>query len=430
MIPAAVVAWRALARYAGGHVVELRQPGGREGLVLRAACASRVQQWIAHSTVSLIRISRMVAIRDIVVQDVARYGPPPCRPTPRCKPSSPVPEGCSRSSPRTVLGRPDAGVREPHALAALGGGGGPAAAATTRPSSSTATAPTASATFVQTANGVAHALRDRFGLAKGDRVAVLSQNNPEWCLTFWATVSQGAVLVGLNGWWTTDEIEYGLQDSGAKVLVADQKRFERIAGSPRPGPRPRARVPRRLHPGRRRPGRRPAAARASPSSPAPPPPTSSTHEIAEDDHAVIFYTSGTTGRPKGAISTHRSMIANLQNTMYNAVAGSMAGGGALPDGGGGQNVVAVHLAAVPRVGLPLDARGRAARRPQAGDARGPLHARDGARADPGAQASRCGPPCPRWCGGCASTPTATTTTRRRCAAWPSAARRRPTSSSA
>ena len=87
------------------------------------------------------------------------------------------------------------------------------------------------ATFVQTANGVAHALRDRFGLQQGDRVAVLSQNNPEWCLTFWATVQQGAVLVGLNGWWTTDEIEYGLQDSGAKVLVADQKRFERIAGS-------------------------------------------------------------------------------------------------------------------------------------------------------------------------------------------------------
>ncbi|MDQ2649849.1 MAG: AMP-binding protein, partial [Actinomycetota bacterium] len=60
-------------------------------------------------------------------------------------------------------------------------------------------------------------------------------------------------------------------------------------------------------------------------------------EIEEDDYAVIFYTSGTTGKPKGAISTHRSMIANLQNTMYNAVAGSMTGGGALPDGGG-QNV--------------------------------------------------------------------------------------------
>ena len=55
------------------------------------------------------------------------------------------------------------------------------------------------------------------------------QNNPEWCLTFWGTVNIGAILVGLNGWWKTDEIVYGLQDSGAKVLVVDAKRFERIA---------------------------------------------------------------------------------------------------------------------------------------------------------------------------------------------------------
>jgi long-chain acyl-CoA synthetase len=192
-------------------------------------------------------------------------------------------------------------------------------------------------TFVQTANSVAHGLRERFGVSKGDRVAVLSQNNPEWCLSFWATVSQGAVLVGLNGWWTTDEIEYGLQDSGAKVLVADRKRFERIAGS-------LDEIPdlehvflvdctpadvgladdARLHTFDELVGS--------------PTPDFVDEDIAEDDAAVIFYTSGTTGRPKGAISTHRSMIANLQNTMFNAVAGAMSGGGALPDGGGGQNV--------------------------------------------------------------------------------------------
>ncbi len=191
-------------------------------------------------------------------------------------------------------------------------------------------------TFVQTANGVGHLLRERFGLAKGDRVAVLSQNNPEWCLTFWATVAQGAVLVGLNGWWTTDEIEYGLQDSGAKVLVADRKRFERIASSlDAAGDLEHvflvdctaadvgmADDP-RLHGFDELTGS-PTGAFVE-------------EDIAEDDPAVIFYTSGTTGRPKGAISTHRSMIANLQNTMYNAVAGSMTGGGALPDGGG-QNV--------------------------------------------------------------------------------------------
>ena len=52
---------------------------------------------------------------------------------------------------------------------------------------------------------------------------MLSANNPEWCLTFWATVDLGAILVGLNGWWKTDEILYGLQDSGAQVLVADAR---------------------------------------------------------------------------------------------------------------------------------------------------------------------------------------------------------------
>src|SRR4051794_869526 len=72
---------------------------------------------------------------------------------------------------------------------------------------------------------------ESFGVGHGDRVAVLSQNNPEWCLTFWGAVNIGAILVGLNGWWTTDEILYGLQDSGSKVLVADAKRFERIAGN-------------------------------------------------------------------------------------------------------------------------------------------------------------------------------------------------------
>jgi long-chain acyl-CoA synthetase len=192
-------------------------------------------------------------------------------------------------------------------------------------------------TFVQTANGVAHALRERFGLAKGDRVAVLSQNNPEWCLTFWATVQQGAILVGLNGWWTTDEIEYGLQDSGAKVLVADQKRFERIAGS-------LDRAPDLEHVFLI--GCTPADVgladdpRLHSYDELIDAPTSDfvDEEIAEDDAAVIFYTSGTTGRPKGAISTHRSMIANLQNTMYNAIAGGMVGGGALPDAGSGQNV--------------------------------------------------------------------------------------------
>src|SRR5690606_21398542 len=81
----------------------------------------------------------------------------------------------------------------------------------------------------QLANNASAALLDRFGFAHGDRLAVLSANNPEWCIAFWATVDVGGILVGLNGWWKTDEIIYGLQDSGARFLVADKGRFARIA---------------------------------------------------------------------------------------------------------------------------------------------------------------------------------------------------------
>jgi steroid-24-oyl-CoA synthetase len=178
--------------------------------------------------------------------------------------------------------------------------------------------------FVEASYGVGHALAERCGIGPGDRVAVLSQNNPEWCLAFWGTVAQGAILVGLNGWWKADEILYGLQDSGATVLVADRKRFERIADRLDEAP-DLAHVfligadpadiagvtgSAKLH-----------RFDELTTTPAAAPPAA---EIAEDDTAVIFYTSGTTGKPKGAMSTHRSMIANLQNTIYMTVAGAMA----------------------------------------------------------------------------------------------------------
>ncbi len=191
--------------------------------------------------------------------------------------------------------------------------------------------------FVAQANSVSRGLQ-ALGVGHGDRVAVLSQNNPEWCITFWGTVNIGAVLVGLNGWWKTDEVVYGLQDSGAKVLVADAKRFERIAGhldecpeldqvllvGATPADFPDADKTGKLQ------SFDVVLTEPSPVGPDVP--------IDEDDYAVIFYTSGTTGRPKGAISTHRGMIANLQNTMYGGVAGAMLGAGALPQGESGQTV--------------------------------------------------------------------------------------------
>ena len=180
------------------------------------------------------------------------------------------------------------------------------------------------ADFIDGADSVSATLLEH-GVGRGDRVAVLSANNPEWCMAFWGTVDIGAILVGLNGWWKTDEILYGLEDSGAKVLVADKARFERIAGELgniktleavflidcEPAD---VGTDERLH--------RFDDLLQKPGAGTP------TVEIDEDDAAVIFYTSGTTGRPKGAISTHRSMISNLQGTMYSSISGSMVNPGA------------------------------------------------------------------------------------------------------
>ena len=187
--------------------------------------------------------------------------------------------------------------------------------------------------FVDGANSVSTVLSSEFGIGRGDRVAVLSANNPEWCFTFWGTVNLGAILVGLNGWWKTDEIIYGLQDSGSRVLVADRGRFERIAADLDEAKDLEAVFLIDADPSEF--GDDPRLRRFDELMTAPSPELP-TETIDEDDPAVIFYTSGTTGRPKGAISTHRSMIANLQNTIYNAVAGAMVAASENPLSGGDQ----------------------------------------------------------------------------------------------
>ena len=160
---------------------------------------------------------------------------------------------------------------------------------------------------------VAAALRERFGVAKGDRVAVLAANCPEWIVTFWASVSLGAIAVGLNGWWTGDEIRYGLGDARPAVLVADQKRLARLEGAD-PG-MPVVEIESGF-------GR---LWDHDPDAPLPPEP------IAEDDPALILYTSGTTGRPKGAVLSHRSLIAFLGVTGFSGARTMMSRPPAPPD---------------------------------------------------------------------------------------------------
>lgn len=71
-------------------------------------------------------------------------------------------------------------------------------------------------------------LTEKYGIKKGDRVAISMRNYPEWVMIFAAITSIGAVAVAMNALWLSDEMVYGLNDSGAKVLFADQERLDRL----------------------------------------------------------------------------------------------------------------------------------------------------------------------------------------------------------
>ncbi len=161
-----------------------------------------------------------------------------------------------------------------------------------------------SSTFAEVyaaADALAAALQQRHGVGKGDRVAIAMRNYPEWIITYLATLSIGAVVVSMNAWWTADELAYGLEDSGSKVLVADAERVARTRESTaRLGI---ATVGVRL----------PTAVEGVDAwdDVVVPGATPERVEIGPDDDATILYTSGTTGRPKGAVSTHRAIIQAL-----------------------------------------------------------------------------------------------------------------------
>jgi long-chain acyl-CoA synthetase len=164
---------------------------------------------------------------------------------------------------------------------------------------------------------LAHSLGE-LGVQRGDRVALVSANVPEWVITWWACAILGATLVPLNAWWKAEELEFGLSDSGAKVLIADSRRIETVRDR-------LASLPRIEHvfvidgPGDEtvRPFVELIADAGDPGMPESP--------IDEDDVLAILYTSGTTGKPKGATVSHRQAIANVQNIIVMGVAQAMRG---------------------------------------------------------------------------------------------------------
>jgi long-chain acyl-CoA synthetase len=145
-------------------------------------------------------------------------------------------------------------------------------------------------------------LVEGYGVAPGDRVAIGMRNYPEWVVAFAAVTSVGAISVSLNAWWTDDELGWALEDCGASVLIADRERVERTAGrATKLGVRVLGvRLGDAAAPGGDR------WEEALPlGSPLP------AVDIDPDDDATILYTSGTTGRPKGAVSTHRAVVQAL-----------------------------------------------------------------------------------------------------------------------
>ncbi|NAS27295.1 AMP-binding protein [Herbidospora sp. NEAU-GS84] len=165
------------------------------------------------------------------------------------------------------------------------------------------------AEFFRATATLAHALRDS-GIAKGDRVAIAMRNYPEWIVSFSAVLAIGAIAVPLNAWWTAAELEYALGDSGARLVITDGERADRVAGVP-------LIVTRR---GSFEGGRDWDDVLADEKTTLPP------VELSPDDPATIFYTSGTTGRSKGALGSHRNLGQAPMTVAYAMMRGvAMAG---------------------------------------------------------------------------------------------------------
>ncbi len=171
------------------------------------------------------------------------------------------------------------------------------------------------------------------GVQKGDRIAIIMRNLPEWVVAFYAAELVGAILTPLNAWWTGPELEYGLVDSGTKIAFVDAERLERInehlvncpalkriyvsryADADLPSP-----IVHRLED---------VIGKVN-DWPSLPPGEMPAVDLHPDDDATILYTSGTTGRPKGALGTHRNMTSNIMAAGFSAARNFLRRGEPVP----------------------------------------------------------------------------------------------------
>lgn len=166
------------------------------------------------------------------------------------------------------------------------------------------------------------------GVGKGDRVALAMRNLPEWPVAFMAVCALGAIIVPLNAWWTGEELAFALEDSRSKLLIADADRWTRIAPHAAGLPLQNVIVSRGAGDGAERLEDligAPASWAALLDADLP------AAAIHSDDPAGIFYTSGTTGRPKGALGTHRNLTTNIMTSAWSGAQSARRRGEGLPE---------------------------------------------------------------------------------------------------
>jgi long-chain acyl-CoA synthetase len=161
---------------------------------------------------------------------------------------------------------------------------------------------------------VAACLQRVYGIAKGDRVAIAMRNYPEWITSFVAVLHLGAIAVPMNAWWQSDELAYGLSDSGTRLVIADEERARRIVpllgtGLKLVTVRTSREVADQL-----------GVLRLEDSCAGVPATPWFLPDIAPEDDATIMYTSGSTGSPKGAVGTHRALLSGAMNYLVAGLA--------------------------------------------------------------------------------------------------------------
>jgi len=159
---------------------------------------------------------------------------------------------------------------------------------------------------------LAHVLRDHYGVQKGDRVALAMRNYPEFIVAYQAAIMAGGVVTPLNAWWTATELAFAIKDSGARIVIGDKRRLDRMgeffseAGLRAISVR-----------GEHELAEETFGAALARSDAAQPPAV----EIGREDPATLMYTSGSTGYPKGVLSSHRAVLSTIKSWLLVVMAG-------------------------------------------------------------------------------------------------------------